>query len=190
MADTSGSMGGLPLQIAIGLAVYFAERNTGEYKDLFLTFSNQPEYVKLSGKTLKDKLSGIKSIVANTNIEKAFDLILQTALDNDVPQLEMPKSLVVITDMEFDESTDGNRSYKTAKKKFQNAGYELPTVIFWNVAQRTTGFQVRADTDNVLLVSGSSAGTFKNILNNIGTTPYEFMIETLNSEPYNQINLA
>ena len=189
MADTSGSMSGLPMSIAIGLAVYFAERNSGAYKDLFLTFSGDPQYVKISGNTLKEKLSGIKSIVANTDIEKAFKLILKTAVENNVPQEEIPASLIVISDMEFDESTDGNRSFKTVRKMFENAGYKLPTVVYWNVSQRTTGYQVRSDTDNVILVSGASAGTFKNLLSTIGTTPYEFMEATLSKEPYTLIDV-
>lgn len=189
MADTSGSMSGLPMSIAIGLAVYFAERNSGAYKDLFLTFSRDPQYVKISGDTLKEKLSGIKSIVANTDIEKAFKLILKTAVDNNVPQEEIPASVIVISDMEFDESTDGNRSFKTVRKMFENAGYKLPTVVYWNVSQRATGYQVRSDTDNVILVSGASAGTFKNLLSTVGTTPYEFMEATLSKEPYTLIDV-
>ena len=72
---------------------------------------------------------------------------------------------------------------------FENAGYKLPTVVYWNVSQRTTGYQVRSDTDNVILVSGASAGTFKNLLSTIGTTPYEFMEATLSKEPYTLIDV-
>ena len=128
-------------------------------------------------------------IVENTNIERAFDLILKTAIDNNIEQSEMPKTLIVITDMEFDDTSDDDVSYNTAKRKFEMAGYTLPTVVFWNVSQRTKGFQASKCSENVILVSGSSTGTFHNVINNIGTTPYEFMINTLNSEPYNQINL-
>ena len=189
MADTSGSMMGLPMDISIGLAIYFAERNNGAYKDLFLTFSEEPKFVKLTGSTLKEKVECINMIVENTNIERAFDLILKTAIDNNIEQSEMPKTLIVITDMEFDDTSDDDVSYNTAKRKFEMAGYTLPTVVFWNVSQRTKGFQASKCSENVILVSGSSAGTFHNVINNIGTTPYEFMINTLNSEPYNQINL-
>lgn len=190
MSDTSGSMSGLPISISISLAIYFAERNSGAYKDLFLTFSGNPKFIKLVGTNLKEKVECIDVIIDNTDIEKAFDLILETAIENRVSQSEMPKALIVITDMEFDESTNGDISYRLAKKKFDDVGYTLPAVIFWNVSQRTSGFQVKANADNVILVSGSSAGTFKNILNNIGTTPYEYMVNILNSEPYNQINLG
>ena len=80
MADTSGAMMGRPLATALGLAIYFAERTTGAFKDTFMTFSDQPKLIKLKGDTLYDKLQCIPSIYANTNLEAAFELILKVAI--------------------------------------------------------------------------------------------------------------
>jgi Domain of unknown function (DUF2828) len=187
MADTSGSMEGRPMAIALGLAVYFAERNTGPYKDLFLTFSESPRYVTLSGNTLKEKLSHIESIVANTDLEKAMDLILKTAISNRVSQDEMPKALIVISDMHFDGATShvsdgwyggyGSRGtgnvtfHESMKQKFSREGYEMPTIIYWNVDERAPAVQAKAGDNGVILVSGASTSTFKSIslayLNNL-----------------------
>lgn len=191
MADTSGSMemaeNGLPMATSVGLAVYFAERNKGAFKNLFMTFSNMPEFIELKGNSLKEKLSHVKSIVANTDLEAAFDLILNLAVNENIVQEEMPKSLIIITDMQFDEARSGN-AYETffegMKKKFANAGYDMPTVVFWQVSSRSSAFQVSATEKNVLLVSGHSTSTFKSVLGNIGSTPYEFMVNVLSGEMY------
>lgn len=189
MADTSGSMAGLPMAVSMSLAVYFAERNKGAYKDLFMTFSRRPRFVKLLGDSLYEKLSNIPIFAENTNIDIAFDLILHTAIENNVPQEEMPKALLIISDMEFDECDDSESvSYERARRKFAESGYELPKIVFWNVSQRTKGVQVKAGDVGALLVSGASAGTFKSVLSCLEKTPYEFMLSVLNSEPYKDIH--
>lgn len=105
MADTSGSMtsySGIPYATAIGLALYTAKRNTGIFKNHFMTFSNEPYLCEIKGKTLKEQIHNIKSIVANTDIDRAFELILKTAKENNLDQKELPSHLLIISDMEFD----------------------------------------------------------------------------------------
>lgn len=187
MADTSGSMIGFPMEVSVGLAVYFAERNHGAFKNLYMTFSESPSFVKIKGETLKDHLSNVPHIVSNTDIAKAFDKILEVAVKNNLKQEDLPTHLVIITDMEFDRCGDNERFYKYASKKFEEAGYQLPMVVFWNVSQRTHGFQTRMDKEGVIMISGSSAGSFRQLIQNISKTPYEFMMEVLNKEPYTKI---
>jgi hypothetical protein len=196
MADTSGSMeveGGRPLATSLGLSLYFAERNFGAYKNLFLTFSETPKYHLVKGETLKEKLSGIQSEIANTNLESAFDMILSTAVMNSISPKEMPKSLIIISDMHFDQAIENSNAidtfYTKMKDKFSLYGYEIPTIIFWNVAQRGNAFQVRKGDANVMLVSGQSTSTFKSILGNMSKTPYEFMVETLNDPQYDCVKV-
>jgi len=196
MADTSGSMeleNNRPIATSIGLAIYFAERNKGAYKNLFMTFSEHPEFINLKGTTLKSKVECVESIVANTNLEAAFDLILKVAIENNVSQEEMPKSLIIISDMHFDEATrytDSRETFhKTMKKKFASHGYKMPTIIYWNVAQRADAFQLSKDSTNAMLVSGQSVATFKAVLGSIGKTPYDFMVETLNSKEYDCVRI-
>jgi len=191
MADTSGSMSGRPLASAVGLAMYFAERNKGAFKDVFLTFSNNPKFVTLKGNSLYDKVKSVEAIVANTDIERAFKLILDTAVKNNVPAEDMPKSLVIISDMEFDSQTTGNHNlyYDRMVEMYHNAGYEVPTIIFWNVDSRQDTFHVACDKKGVQLASGQSASTFKTIMANIGKTPLEAVIATLNSETYSMITV-
>lgn len=191
MADTSGSMQGRPLASAVGLAVYFAERNKGAFKDVFLTFSDTPKFVTLKGNSLYDKVKSIEAIVANTNIEKAFKLILDTAVKNNVPVEDMPKALAIISDLEFDRQVTGNHNlyYDRMAEMYRNAGYELPNIIFWNVDSRQDTFHVACDKKGVQLASGQSTSTFKTIMANIGKTPLEAVISTLNSEAYSMITV-
>ena len=192
MADTSGSMCGRPLCTALGLAIYFAERNKGAFKDVFMTFSSKPSLILLKGKTLYDKIKSVPSIVENTNLEAAFDLILKVATTNHLPMSELPKALVVITDMEFDMATDCRGKwafYESMEKKYQLAGYSLPNVIFWNVNSRHDVFQVASDKKGVQLASGQSTAVFKSVLTNIGKTPYDAMVTTLSDPVYDIVSI-
>ena len=193
MADTSGSMSGRPLMTSIGLAMYFAERNRGVFKDVFMTFSNNPKFVTLKGDTLYDRVKSVESIVENTDIERAFQLILDTAVENNIPADEMPKALIIISDMEFDYQVNGNDKHNLYYDRFvemyAEAGYVIPTIIFWNVDSRQDTFHVVSDKKGVQLASGQSTSTFKTILQNIGKTPYEAVLEVLYAPEYDMITI-
>lgn len=194
MADTSGSMEGNPLNVALSLAVYFAERNQGAYHNKFMTFSSKTSFVELKGDTLQEKVANIPSIVENTNLQAAFELILRTAINNNLTVRDMPKSLVVISDMEFDSATgyysnDSWTFYESMRKMYDDKGYEIPNIIFWNVNSRHDVFQVTSDYKGVQLASGQSPSVFKSILKNIGCTPYEAMVNTLNNPVYDCITI-
>lgn len=195
MADTSGSMSGRPMCTALGLAVYFAERNKGAFKDVFMTFSEKPNFVTLKGDTLGEKIRNVESIVANTNIEKAFDMVLNVAVKNNISQDEMPKAIIIISDMSFDQGThNGYGKPKTAyydamKAKFYNAGYEIPNIIYWNVNARENVFHAFSEYKGVQLASGSSPSVFLSIMKNIGMSPYEAMVNTLNNPVYDCISV-
>lgn len=195
MADTSGSMDGRPMHTSVGLAIYFAERNKGAYHNLFMTFSSQPEMVELKGNTLAQKVTNAQSANWNmsTNFRKALERILEIAIQNKVPQKEMPVSLVVISDMQFD---CANRSdydwdfYTGMKKLFADNGYTVPNIVFWNCSDGCPDtFHATSKYEGVQLVSGQSASTFKNVIANIGLTPYEAMLKTLSDTMYDGITI-
>ncbi len=192
MADTSGSMIGRPICSALGLAVYFAQRNVGAYHNLFMTFSHNPRYQKIAGKTLKQIFANLNynDWSMNTDCEAAFNLILDTAIKNHVPTEEMPKSLIIISDMEFDYCGDEDWTfYDKMRAKFAQYGYEIPTIVFWQVASRHDVFHADSKRKGVILVSGQSAGTFKNLIGAIGKSPIDFMMEIVNSRRYEPIKI-
>jgi hypothetical protein len=190
MADTSGSMSGRPMMTSVGLALYFAERNKGIFKDVFMTFSENPQFVRLVGNTLPEKVRCIRSIVENTNLYKAFGMILDVCIKNKVPQSEVPKSLIVITDMQFDSMTSRNDEtiYEVFKSKFEDVGYIMPNVIYWDVSENSNStHQTKSQVKNVQMYSGQSASMFQAILANIGKTPYQAMLDTLNNEIFDRV---
>lgn len=194
MADTSGSMSGDPILVALSLAVYFAERNTGQYKDTFLTFSERPQLVTLKGENLKEKIESIQAIVQSTDIERAFKLILDTAVNNNVPVDEMPKALIIISDMQFNEATasrvnEQNSLHQEMSLLYKSKGYELPKIVYWNVNDYHTTFQIKTDMEGVQLASGMSTSVFKQIMENLDKSPLEAMLAVLNSPRYEQITL-
>ena len=195
MADVSGSMYGRPLASSIGLALYFAERSKGAFRNLFMTFSSDPAFVRAEGDTLYDRImtAGNAGWGFSTNIEAAFAKILETALEHRVPPEEMPESLVIITDMQFDAGTmpsaDSATLHRSIARKYAEAGYRLPNTVYWNVASRRESFQVSAGEARVQLVSGQSASTFRTVLAGTGLTPCGAMLLVIDGERYSPVTL-
>ena len=192
--DGSGSMYGgvdpMPATVALSLGIYFAERNKGAFKNHFITFSENPQLVEIKGEDILDKVRYCYGFneVANTNIQKVFELILDAAKKNSVPQDELPKKLYIISDMEFDYCAEDASltNFEYAKKLFAEAGYTLPEIVFWNVASRNRQQPVTRNEQGVALVSGCTPRLFSMVAS--GTmNPYAFMLEVLESERYAKI---
>ena len=198
MVDSSGSMtcpagghsskSGLTcLEVAISLGLYFADKNTGKFKDTFLTFSRTPKLVNLKG-NINQKIDQMNTgEVANTDLNRAFDLILKTAVDNKVPQAEMPGTLVIFSDMQFDQGVDHDDSaIEMIARKYQAAGYELPKVVFWNLNAAYGNAPVKFNKAGVALVSGFSPAIAKSILsgNLDDFSPEAIMLKTVMVDRY------
>ena len=192
IADTSGSMYGRPLFTAVGLAVYFAERNVGAYHNMWMSFSSNPKIQLLRGDTLEQKLNNLdtKAWGNNTDLKAAFNLVLDVAKTHEVSAEEMVKSIIVISDMEIDYC--GNREwtfYEKMQEKFRKHGYEIPNIIFWNVNSRNDIFHADSKRKGVQLCSGQSTTVFKQMLSCVGMTPVQAMEKVINSERYENIRV-
>ena len=193
IADTSGSMCGRPMATSVGLAVYFAERNTGAYHNMFMSFSGTSRIQVLKGETLAQKIGSINMSdwQNNTNLQAAFDHVLEIAVANHISAEEMPKSLIVISDMEIDYCGDRNWTfYEKMARRYADYGYQIPNIIFWNVASRHDVFHADKSRIGVQLVSGQSASVFRQVMQCVGMTPVEAMEKTINSERYAAIAVA
>ena len=199
VVDGSGSMysggyynkkGPSPISVAISLGIYFAEHNKGLFKNHFITFSQNPKLVKVQGPDIVDKVRYCMQYneCANTNIQKVFTLILATALKNHIPQCDMPETVYIISDMEFDQCTDSAdlSNFEYAKLLFANHGYTLPNLVFWNVDSRNEQQPVRMDETGTALVSGNSPRIFSMVVNG-ETDPVKFMESVILSERYEMI---
>ena len=195
VVDVSGSMTGLPMEVAISLGMYNADKCKGAYKNHFITFSDIPELVEITGKDIVEKVRNIEDANwdMNTNLEAVFDLILKTAIKSNCSETDMPSKLYIISDMQFDEA-GGEIDYKTwtykprkpfmkvMEEKYNAAGYKMPSIVYWNVSASDCGMfqQTIDDGYNCCMVSGYSPSLFKSIIE--GTTYEEVEVVNSNGE--------
>ena len=194
--DGSGSMytGGSdsPINIATSLALLFSEQLSGVYKNSFITFSERPQLIQIpeTCDTLKKKVHYVSKFdeVANTDIGKVYELLLNVAKSENVPKEEMIDRVLIISDMEFDYCAEGVSTFDYWESEFKKAGYELPEIVFWNVAARKVHLPVTMNEKGVKLVSGASTNIFSDVVSDDlkVVTPYEFMLKML--EPYSEFD--
>lgn len=211
VADGSGSMtscvGGTnvtALEVADALAIYFAERCKGEFKNKYITFSMTPQIVNLNGGSLLKNLRIAlnHNECANTNIEAVFQLILETAKRNHMSQDEIPANILIVSDMEFDSCASANSSrgnlgrtapsqtlFDNIKRKYEQAGYQMPHLIFWNVNSRTKAIPMVQNDLGVTLVSGFSVNVCKSVMTNC-VDPYDALVEAISVERYDAVEKA
>ncbi len=189
VADVSGSMSGRPMATSIAMAMYFAERTEGEFKNSFITFSNEPEFIRIEGNTLFEKVQFISTAPwgMNTNLQAVFDMILKRGRMYNVPQEDMPDTIYIISDMEFDQATRHQTNYEAISELYEQMGYQKPILVFWNVNARHNHFPVQMNEEGVVLVSGSSPSAFEMLLSGEIETPYEHMQKVLLQERYDRV---
>ena len=176
LVDVSGSMtcklGGYNsksvstcLDVAVSLGLYLADKNKGKFKDTFLTFSGTPELLNLKGNIVQKINQMVSSNWGmNTDLVKAMDKILKTAKEGGVPQEEMPSMLLILSDMQFDQCAKFDDSaMKMIARKFEDAGYAMPSIVFWNL-NAADNVPVKYDTRGVALISGFSPAIMKSVL--------------------------
>lgn len=204
MVDVSGSMeckvGNNKhlscMDVAIALGLYCSDKNTSQFKDMFLTFSSEPELLQLEGNLYEKYMSMARSSWGmNTNFVVSFDLILNFAVENEVSSDDMPEYLLVLSDMKFDSSNSSNwnndANFKSIDnstlsiidKKYQNAGYDRPKIVFWNLNSNDS-IPVQFNDMGVCMVSGFSPSILKSILAAKTLTPESLMMDTVGSDRY------
>ena len=199
VVDTSASMRGQdaasPINVAISLGMYCAERAKGPFAGHYVAFSRTPRLVSIEGVDFCDKVKRIydANLCENTNIEATFDMLLNTAIANHCSQDDLPQNIMIISDMEFDQGTSQgwgyNRTTFNAKTlmeqirvKWANHGYRMPHLIYWNVQARQNNIPEDIGCGLVSYVSGMSPSIFDTIMS--GKTGYDLMMEKLNAERY------
>ena len=205
IVDTSGSMCGpdasAPINVAISLGLYCAEKAKGPFAGHFMTFSSNPTFVKVEGVDFCDKVHRMLRADwgGSTNVEAAFDLMLNTAIKNKCSQDEIPQNLIIISDMEFNGCvtsgpvstsrwsyggstiTPHDTLFEKMEKKWAAHGYKMPNLVFWNVQARQNNIPMRTE-GNVNFVSGMSASIYEQLMK--GLTAWDLMMDKLNSERY------
>jgi len=206
VVDTSGSMSGQPMNVAVSLGIYLAERASGSYKDHFITFSAEPKLQKLKGEDITEKVKNLSRANwdMNTNLEKVFMLILNVAKRDELSQDDMLDKIYIISDMQFDSCMGGGRSWGarhdiahctldktlmvTLQNRFKADGYVMPELVFWNVNATNSSFPMSLDDRGFLNVSGFSPSIFKSLIGGEYTSPTQLMLDVVNAERYDVIH--
>lgn len=199
LVDVSGSMscpvGGNPnllcIDVATALGVYCADKNTGAFKDTFITFSAKPKAMVLKG-SLGQKLSQMNSAEwgMNTNLHAAFEEILRIAVAGNVSQADMPATLVIFSDMQFDSCVKhDDRAIDMIRRKYESCGYTVPKVVFWNLNAHGN-VPVKFNEQGTALVSGFSPSVMKAILSGAEMTPEAIMLATVDIPRYDVVRQA
>jgi len=195
VADVSGSMAGhaidksgtTALDVCVSLAMYCAMKNTGAFANTFMTFSGNPQFQRIKNVDLSKAMEEVRTADwgMNTDLSKAMEKILATAIKGKISQEEMPRMLLIMSDMQFDECGSFT-AHQMMKDKFQDAGYKMPEVVFWNLAAKA-GVPVKFDKSGTALVSGFSPAILKSILSVSELdhlTPENVMLEAVMVERY------
>lgn len=182
-----------PLDVASALAIYFSEHNSGIWKDKFITFSRFPEIVDMCNcKSLAEKVRLVYGYDdwSNTDIYATMKLILITATTYDIPESDMPKMILILSDMQFDARSHnfGGSLFDGIKREFEEAGYELPTICFWNLA--VEAYKTIPMQSGVVLCSGFSPNVINMIMSGNFEDPYALLVEALNSDRYKPVEDA
>jgi hypothetical protein len=198
LVDVSGSMttpaggynsksGTTCIDVAVSLGLYLADKNTGAFKDTFLTFSDSPQLLHLNGNIVQKVQQMVQSKWAmTTNLHAALDKILTVAKAGNVPQEEMPDMLLILSDMQFNQCTRFDDSaFEMIGRKYGDAGYDMPKIVFWNLNAAYGNQPVKYDTSGVALVSGFSPALVKGLSNVENFSPESIMLDTIMNERYN-----
>lgn len=191
VVDTSASMycndNAFPAAVAMSLGLYFGERNTGVFHNQIIEFSSRPQLIGIRGETFTERLEYLCSFneVADTNVEAVFDLILDAAVRNNVPQEELPETLYLISDMEFNYCVRNASltNLENARRQYARHRYRLPRIVFWNVASRNSNQPVTVNEQGVALVSGCTPRLFSMVAGG-ELSPFSVMMDILGSERY------
>lgn len=193
VVDTSGSMWGsersAPINVAISLGLYAAERARGPFAGHYISFSSRPQLIETAGIDFVDKVWRIykTNLCENTDIEATFNMLLNTAIKRRCTQEDLPKSIIVISDMEFDAARgyysrrDNETLMESIRYQWETNGYEMPNLIFWNVDARQNNVPMEVK-NGVTLVSGFSPVIFEMVMK--GKTGVDLMLDKLDSERY------
>lgn len=193
LSDVSGSMKGTPMEVSIALGILISSLTSETFKNQIITFEENPQWhiIPNDCTSLYSKVKNVCNMSwgGNTNLYKVFDLILNRAKDLKLPNANMPKRLIILSDMQFDQVVDSqDTQFLQIKKNYKDANYDVPQIVFWNLRGDTTlDFPVCYNEKDTALISGYRACILKQLINCTDFTPYTIMMDTLNDPRYDII---
>jgi hypothetical protein len=199
VCDVSGSMtsrcsGNIqPLHVAVSLALLLSEITSAPFDNKVITFSERPVFFNAIGNSLYDRIKKLKNAPwgMNTNLQAVFQLILRTADFNRTSKENMPKRIIIISDMQFDQACHKNHvtNFQQIDQEYHRYGYERPQIVFWNVNGTFKNFPVQIHDTGAVLISGFNAQIIKYLLDDKDITPWNIVMNTLSNERYERLRV-
>lgn len=209
--DTSGSMswsanldGVAPIDICIGLGIFFSKFLKGKFQDNVIMFDDTSRLLKLTGDFCDrvDQIAKENTAWGSTNFQSVIDEIVRVRRQNpNIPIEDYPKVLLVVSDNQFNPTDDSTTNYNKAMQKLANVGLPKMTIIWWCVnGNGTTDFPSKITDEGTVLVSGFDPSIVTNILGTPDVVdkvtgekrkanPYEIMLNALNQEILNLLTV-
>ena len=191
VSDVSGSMMGTPMEVSVALGILIATLTTPPFDGLLITFSSEPKFHSLRGlKTLHEKAKSVEDMDwgGTTNIQKVFEIVLERAVDYQIPKESMPERIYILSDMQFDHCVSGGTNHEGIKGQYDKYGYDLPEIVFWNLRSNTTmDVPVGSNEEGVALISGFSPAILKAVMGGENITPYWVMRNTIDDVRYDLV---
>lgn len=198
IADSSQSMsstvGGSvrAIDVSTSMALYCSAKmpEDSPFYKRFVAFGSEGSLKDWRGMTFSQALRNRRifdGFVGSTRIDRALDTILDIAVEKDIPQRLMPKTLLIVSDMQFDNGgvqRGTGTEVENSLMKWVEAGYEVPKVVYWNT-YGYAGSPAKELQNDVGMVSGFSPSILKAVFKNDDFTPRGIMMKAL--EKYNEI---
>ena len=173
------------MTLAVALGLYVSERNEGAYKDIVCTFHSHPTLAKIQGKTLAERVNNTRRIPwgGDTNLQATFDMLLENSIG--ATKADLPKVVLLISDMEFNSCDRNYRSnFAAIKAKYTAAGLPMPVIVFWRVDVKVAQQPVTKHETGAILINGYSPSILKSILSMDiesleSITPLNMMLKTV-----------
>lgn len=197
--DTSGSMIGIPLSVAVAMGLLISSSVQGPFHGHLISFNNVPKFTVVKDGDLYSRFQTVKNMDwgGSTNLESTFKLILQRGLECKLTDEDMPKRLFIISDMQFN-CVEGHGSYgsihttnmENINRLYKDSGYTRPQIVFWNVNGSSTDFPVTVDENNTVLISGFSPTILNSLIERDKFTTETILRKALDDERYNPVREA
>jgi hypothetical protein len=212
VCDVSGSMGTwgfssqrqkpafafTPMDVAIGLSLLVAHAAEGSFRNHIITFHEDPTFHVVPDSSLFNRFKSLAGAKwgNSTNLQAVFDLILTRAQDHKLTDLDMPKRIFIISDMQFNIATNpgfrggSSTNFEAIEAKYATAGYQRPQIVFWNVVGSTNDFPVTVNQEGTAMISGFSTAVMSAIVKGASFSPYSIMRETIDGPRYSSVYKA
>ena len=195
IVDVSGSMtmiydkkksGVAPIDVAIGLGLITASCGKGPWKNMVISFHEIPTLIVLRKSGLLARYREISGIPwgGSTDIMKVFSMILDVARKHGLSQDDLPDTVMIFSDMQFNQAGGNNTNYEKIDKMYHDSDYERPNIVFWNVNGASDDYPISTDENGTALISGFSPEIMRNLLDGDTLSPTNVFNSAVTDERY------